>query len=385
MLNKTLVISEIFPPIHGGSGRWLYELYRRLPKDEYLIAAGATFGDKEFDAFSDLNIVRLPLTSDAWGLISIDGILYYAKNFFIIRNLISRYSIKKIHCGRCLPEGLIGLLFKKIKNIPYICFVHGEDIETAATSKELRYIVKDVLKNSFALIANSKNTEQLLINQWNISSNKVHVLHPGMDSSRFIPAENNINVREELGWYNRPVILTVGRLQKRKGQDMLLKAIPIIVEKYPNVLYAIIGDGEEKQNLLSIIDHLSIQNHVQFMSNVSDEKMIHCYQQCTLFILPNRTVDKDIEGFGMVLAEAQSCGKAVLAGNSGGTAETMVIGKTGYVVDCTDPTPLANKVIKMLSSSERLRKMGEQARQHAITHLDWDIHVKKALSVFQSL
>lgn len=385
MPNKTLVISEVFPPIHGGSGRWLYELYRRLPKDDYIIAAGITLGDNEFDTSSELNIIRLPLSSKSWGLISNDGIHLYINNFFIIRRLIKQHNITRIHCSRCLPEGVFGFLFKKLNRIPYICFVHGEEIETASTSKELTYIVNAVLKNSSVLIANSKNTKQILIKQWYISPNKIHVLHPGMDSSRFIPAEPDILIRNALGWNNRPVILTVGRLQKRKGHDILLQALPIIIKKYPNILYAIIGDGEEKDNLLSLVDYLSIKYNVQLLSNVSDEKMIQCYQQCTLFILPNRTVGKDIEGFGMVLAEAQSCGKAVIAGDSGGTAETMIIGKTGYVVDCTTPTPIANEVIKLLSNSETLHTMGVQARQHAIANLDWSIHTKVALSIFDTL
>ena len=157
---------------------------------------------------------------------------------------------------------------------------------------------------------------------------------------------------------------------------MLLKALPDIKKKYQNILYAIIGDGQEREYLISLIKKYSLQHHVQILSNVSDEEMIRCYQQCTVFILPNRTVGKDIEGFG---------GKAVLAGDSGGTAETMIIGKTGYVIDCTAPLPLANKVIEMLSNSEKLHKMGEHARLHAINHLDWNIHVKNALLIFQLL
>lgn len=130
---------------------------------------------------------------------------------------------------------------------------------------------------------------------------------------------------------------------------------------------------------------ISLKENVQFLSEITDEEMIQCYQQCNLFVLPNRTIGKDIEGFGMVLAEAQSCGKPVLAGDSGGTAETMLIGETGYIVDCTKPEPLAEKIIQMLMEKETSKQMGRSAREHVVKTLDWDVHTSKAVTLFKSV
>jgi len=145
---ESLLISEIFPPVHGGSGRWFWELYSRLPREDYYIAAGNTPGAARFDKTHDMNVQRLNLSSKSWGVRSLIGLKFYFRTFLHIRRIIKTHKIKSIHCGRCLPEGLIGCLFKVIYCIPYLCFIHGEDVESAATSRELSWIVRKVLKNA---------------------------------------------------------------------------------------------------------------------------------------------------------------------------------------------------------------------------------------------
>lgn len=385
MTKKTLLISEIFPPKNGGSGRWFWELYTRLPRSEYIIAAGKTEGDDAFDKTHDLNLKRLSLSSSSWGIKSLTGLKFYWRVFSQVRKLIKQYKVTTIHCGRCLPEGFIGYIFNKIYNIPYICYIHGEDVEAAATSRELSWIVKKVLANATTLICNSQNTASLILNNWQAIPDRTVILNPGCDTERFSPAEKNDDVKKSLGWESKQIILTVGRLQERKGQDMLIKAIPVIKQSIPNVLYAIIGDGEEKQKLQTLVETLKIQDNVLFMSEISDEQMIQAYQQCDIFALPNRTVGQDIEGFGMVLVEAQACGKPIIAGASGGTVETMMVGKTGFIVDCTQPEPLANKLIEILQSPEQCKVTGNAGRLHVEKTLDWKVHAEKAKSIFNTI
>jgi phosphatidylinositol alpha-1,6-mannosyltransferase len=112
--------------------------------------------------------------------------------------------------------------------------------------------------------------------------------------------------------------------------------------------------------------------------------MIQCYQQCDLFVLPNRQVGQDIEGFGMVLLEAQACGKPVIAGASGGTAETMRIPQTGHVIPCEGPEPLATLVSDLLADPARLTRMGEAARQWVVDHFDWGVLSSQAKRLFQA-
>lgn len=382
-MKKSILISEIFPPKNGGSGRWFWELYSRLPQESTFIVAGQHEDSEHFDKAHKLSLARLDLNCWTWGIKSVDGFKYYWKTFWSIKKLIKQHNIKSIHCGRCLPEGFMGYLLSKALGLPLLCYVHGEDVEAASQSRELSWMVKRVLNHCHTIICNSNNTASLLTNSWSISDEKIKVLNPGVDASKFIPAVRDMLIKAQLGWNDRPVVLTVGRLQKRKGHDMMVSALPKIKESIPNVLYAIIGGGEEKARLESLVIKNSVQDNVLFMDEIDDDTMLQCYQQCDLFILPNRTVGRDIEGFGMVLVEAQSCGKPVIAGNSGGTRETMVEEETGVVIDCTNIETIADTVCSMLKDKNKLQTMALVAREHVLTTLDWSAHVEKAKALFQ--
>lgn len=384
---KTLLVSEIFPPRHGGSGRWFAELYSRLPRSDYLIAAGATAGDRDADrVLADrLSITRVPLSSPSWGLRSMTGLRYYYRTHRALAALIRSEGISTVHCGRCLPEGVMGWMLKRRFQLPYLCFVHGEDIQTAAESRELSWIIRRVFDNASLLIANSENTASLLYRDWHLSQEKVHVLHPGIDAERFKPAPADPAFLERMGWQGRTVILTVGRLQRRKGQDMLIRALPAIRAAIPDVLYAIVGDGDELPTLKRLVEEHGLGDCVSFLGEIDDTSMVKCYQHCTLFALPNRAEGSDIEGFGMVLAEAQACGRPVLAGDSGGTRETMSVGESGIIADCTAPEPLANAVIDLLGrGAAQLATMGERGRRHVTDHLEWSAHVARASALFEA-
>lgn len=384
-MKKTLLLSEIFPPLKGGSGRWFWEVYTRLPKEKVVIAAGETevsASATEFDKTNPLNCYRLPLSSWSWGLKSLIGLKYYYRVFRAVLKLLKQEQIEVIHCGRCLPEGFIGFLVNKIKGVPYICYIHGEDVETAATSRELSWIVNKALSHADKLICNSQNTANILLDKWQTNPQRTFVVNPGVDTNIFQPAPTDDAVKAQLNWDQQPVILTVGRLQERKGHDVLIQALPAIMQQHPDVLYAIIGDGEKKESLQELVKSLGLQNNVMFMAELSDQQMIQCYQQCDVFVLPNRSVGRDIEGFGMVLVEAQACAKPVIAGDSGGTAETMLVDQTGFIVDCTSPALLAQKVSELLADPKRSQNMGQQGRTHVVKTLDWENLTKQASSLF---
>ncbi len=151
----------------------------------------------------------------------------------------------------------------------------------------------------------------------------------------------------------------------------------------PDVLYAIAGDGEERVALEDLVARTGLGDHVQFLGEVDDDRLVQCYQQCELFVLPNRQVGRDIEGFGMVLLEAQACGKPVVAGASGGTAETMQIPETGLVVPCDGPDALAEVVIELLADPDRRARMGAAARAWAVERFDWETLSRQAEAIFQ--
>jgi phosphatidylinositol alpha-1,6-mannosyltransferase len=382
---KRLLISTVFPPHVGGSGRWFWEIYRRLPADQYLLAVGEHPEQAAFDHSHHLNVIRMPLAMPTWGTLNWDGLRGYLRNFRTISRLVRQHNINQIHCGTLLPEGWIGLLAKRRFGIPYLCYVHGEEMNIGRQSRELGWMMRKVLRSAHLVIANSQNTATVLQSQWLVNDRQLRLMHPGVDIERFVPAARNAEVRRRLGWNDRSVVLTVGRLQARKGQDHFILAMDQIRRAQPNLLYVIIGDGEQRAYLEQLIRERRLQESVQLRINCDDDDLIHCYQQCDLFALPNREVNGDFEGFGMVLLEAQACGRPVLAGTSGGTAETLLPGKTGRVVCCEQNEPLARVVIELLSDRQKVETMGQAARQWVVERFDWKVLSRQANELFESL
>lgn len=367
-----LVVSEVFPPRPGGSGRWLWEIYRRLTDLSVTVAAGETPGAEPFDQASPLCIRRVSLDFRTWGMLSVGGAAGYVRAFVGLLRMSAGERPRAIHCGKCLPEGLLGLALARSFRVPMICFTHGEELALAHTSGELRFLTERVLRGADRVIANSEHTRKMLMSEWRTDGQRVHVLHPGVDSHRFVPAAPDPAVRERLGWTRRRVVLTVGALQKRKGQDMLLRAVPAIRRTFPNILYAIAGEGWERAYLEHLVHELQLEEWVQFLGVPDDRKLVQLYQQCDLFAMPNRQVGWDFEGFGIAFLEAQSCGRGVIAGASGGAPETLTPHVTGELVQGDDPEAVANAVIELLGDPDRLARIGRAARDWVTDRFDWE-------------
>lgn len=376
---KYLLLSEIFPPKTGGSGRWFWDLYTRLGKEGTIIVTDIIDDAEDTDSQSGLDIYRIPLSSNSWGIKSLKGLRFYFSAIRHVLKLVKKHKIESIHCGRTLHEGVIGLVVKYLTGTPYLCYVHGEDIEMCWSSREFVFLVNAVLKNSDLLICNSHNSAKLLDKWSGASKEKVRVLHPGVDASVFRPSD------DETRDPTRKIILTVSRLQPRKGHDVLISAMPEILKVHPDLHYVIVGSGDQYEHLKNQVEKLDLKDHVSLLGECSDEEILYWYQKCDLFVLPNRTIGNDVEGFGIVLLEAQACAKAVIAGDSGGTRETMEVGKTGYIIDCRTTELLSEAIIGLFDDPEKLDKMGKDARQYIMSRFDWPAVVDTSQSIFDEV
>ncbi|WP_417547398.1 glycosyltransferase family 4 protein [Marinobacter segnicrescens] len=368
-MRKILLVSEIFPPQHGGSGRWFWEIYRRFPQESVACLVGHHHRSESVDRGFPHPVYREELANNEWGVRSWTGLRYYLRTWRIMAKLARKESVEHVHCGRVLPEGLAALLLKLTHRIPYICYVHGEDVETAKTSRELKLLTSIVMRGAEKIIANSHNSENVLTEKWGVPKRKVVVMTPGVDIDKFHP---DISSPRPASWVGKTVILTVGRLQKRKGQDMMIRTLPELIKTVPNLHYCIVGDGDEREPLEKLAEELGVADRVEFAGEVDDEKMVVLYQHCSLFALPNRRVGNDEEGFGMVLLEAQACGRPVLAGDSGGTKETFADGVTGILADCSEPKSLYAAVHGLIKDGEKLNKMGSEGRKSVARKFSWD-------------
>jgi phosphatidylinositol alpha-1,6-mannosyltransferase len=377
-----LVLAQVFPPRRGGSGRWLWDLYRRLPGFDVHVVTATTPDGPAFDRVSELAVERIPLDFSSWGVWDWRGGPQYAAALLRLRRIVTEQRPQVIHCGKCLPEGLLAASIRRWAGIPFFTFVHGEELTLAASSRELRRLTRKVLRTAACVIANSDHTRTLLIDHWRVPSEQIVVMHPGVDTAHFVPAARSLAARRNLEWGSRQVILTVGALQKRKGQDMLIRALPAIRQRCLDVLYAIAGEGWERPSLESLVAECGVADLVQFRGMPGDAELVACYQQCDLFALPNRQVGWDFEGFGIVLLEAQACGKPVITGRSGGTAETIDPSRTGEIVDCDAPDLLADLAADLLQDDARRERMGTLARQWVVERFAWDVLSRQAAELF---
>src|SRR5215510_1006675 len=232
---NTLLISDIFPPKVGGSIRFYWEIYRRLPREQFTIAAGEDSRQLEFDQTHDLRVHRVPLTLTDWGLVSINGIRGYYRSVKELLRLVKANHIDMIHCGRCLPEGLMSSLVKSFTGIPYICYAWGEDLTSAATSREMTFLARKVLHGAKCIVTCSQNTRKILINDWAVPDERIRLIYPGVDTQRFVPMPKDQDFLKKIGWEGRTVILTVSRLQKRKGHDQMIPGLVKIRKQVPDV------------------------------------------------------------------------------------------------------------------------------------------------------
>jgi phosphatidyl-myo-inositol dimannoside synthase len=362
-LLKSLLLTGVFPPKTGGSGRWLWDIYRQLPREKVVIVAGDHAEAAPFESTHDLNVYRLPFFFPDYGTISVNGFNRYRRVTRRVLRIAVKERVATIHCGALLPDGWIGQLVAKKLELPLLVYLHGEELCYTASSRQLNWMARRVLRYASTVVVNSHNTRRIARDHWGVSEEKLRVLHPGVDCERFTPVERSAEVRQRLGWGERPVILTVGRLQKRKGQDLLIRALSAIRGRVPDVLYAIVGEGDERANLERLAEQLGLNSHVRFHGEPPDADLPECYQQCDLFVLPNRRIGDDLEGFGIVLLEAQACGKPVIAGDTGGTVETMQVGQTGNVADVERGDLLADSICALLRQPRLRLSMGIAARK----------------------
>jgi phosphatidylinositol alpha-1,6-mannosyltransferase len=266
---------------------------------------------------------------------------------------------------------VIGYLLRKIARIPYCVYAHGEEIGTALSSRQLTLLMRRTYGAADRIIANSRNT-QALLSQIGVPETRIVLIPPGVDIRRFTPADSEES-RRRLGLQGQRILLTVGRLQRRKGQDMVIRAMPALRASIPNLRYVIVGSGEEEAHLRSLALQLGVGTCVSFVGAVPDRDLPDYYRACDVFVLPNREEpNQDIEGFGIVFLEANACGKPVVGGRSGGTSDAVLDGATGLLIDGGSESALTEALRSLLQDGQRAAALGAEGRRRVVESFSWE-------------
>ena len=168
------------------------------------------------------------------------------------------------------------------------------------------------------------------------------------------------------------LILSVGRLSRRKGFDMVIRSMPELARRGIDARYVLVGIGEDREYLEVLARELGVENRVHLIGHAAPEDLPRWYNACDVFAMPNREINGDTEGFGMVFIEAAACGKAVISGQAGGTGDAVLDGVTGLRVNGADPAAVADALSSLLLDGEILASMGQRGFRRAMQEFAWD-------------
>jgi len=269
--------------------------------------------------------------------------------------LVKRENIDVVCIGELNSGSWLGLFCQRWLGCKMISYIHGEEITTRTTYLSYGRLRGAYLRRADAVVAVSNFTRQALQDLMGVPSGKITLLENGVDSERFKPGPRPDRLVYRYGVEGKHVLLTVGRLVPRKGIDRTIEAMPRILREIPDAHYLIVGEGEYRAELESLVSARGLEDRVTFAGRVDDAELVDHYRLCDLFLMPNRELsDHDTEGFGLVFLEANACGKAVIGGRAGGAVEAVRDGQNGLLVDADEWAPIADAVIRLLTD-ETLR------------------------------
>lgn len=374
MSNRYLVLTELFLPTKGGTAVWFDEVYRRLGGKEIHIITADVPGARDYDIDHPNSVHRLSLRRVPW--LRPESLGMYLKFFGKALWLALTNHFDAIHAGRALPEGLVAWLVARLTLRPLIIYAHGEELTGWGKGKKYK-AMQFALRNADIVIANSDFTRETLLGM-NVSPKRIELIHPGVDVNRFHPGLpfEDLHGRLELK-SDSLLLLSVGRLSRRKGFDAVIRCIPELLAGGLDVHYAIIGIGEDETYLRRLARDEGVSSRVHQLGHVPSEDLPRWYNACDLFVMANRDVAGDTEGFGIVFLEAAACGKAAIAGRAGGTGSSVVHGVTGLRVDGTCHRALVDVIFQLLKDDSARKKLGDNGLQRTVASLSWDAVAEK--------
>jgi phosphatidylinositol alpha-1,6-mannosyltransferase len=201
---------------------------------------------------------------------------------------------------------------------------------------------------------------------------------PGIDTEHFAPTDSS-ELTSELGLTDKKVIVSVGRLVHRKGQDVLIEAMPHLLKEIPDAHLVLIGEGPYRGYLETRVKNLGIDSKVTFIGRITYVDLPRYICLGEVFVMPSRSrlAGLEVEGLGIVYLEASACGLPVIAGNSGGAPDAVVQGVTGLVVNGKDQHVVAMSIATLLNDQEKAREMGRKGREWVIDQWRWEIWSEK--------
>jgi phosphatidylinositol alpha-1,6-mannosyltransferase len=367
--NKFLLITSHFPPVRGGISTLIEGFASHFPSNLLVVLATEANGAERYDEKLSFKIYRGDFILDCPVL---SWPIQLLRLFIILRSILKKENIEKVLIATILPAGIIGLILKIFYNISYVLFAHGRDV-FYPKSFVRRCVIALILKNAEKIIANSEYTKRCILH-FGIDFDKIAKVNPATDINFFMPLEDISAFKKTYGLEGKKIILTIGRLEVRKGHDMVIRTLPLIIKEIPEIIYLIIGKGDEEARLKSLVKELNVENFVYFIEDAPQENLPLFYNICDLFIMVSREIKDtgNVEGFGLVYLEANACGKPVIAGRSGGVEDAVIDGFNGLMVNPENMEEIKIAIIQLLKNKNLAFKLGNNGLKRARENFTWE-------------
>ena len=369
--NPVLFVTNDFGPRAGGIETFIIGLIQRRPFGQTIVYTSSQPESEQYDAdwmknygvrvIRDRSKILLPTPRVA----------------FQLRRIIKSEGITTAAFGAAAPLGLLSASMKRAGVLRTVALTHGHEVWWAkvfpfnillrrigATVDVLTYL-GEFTRNAIASALTAKAKSAMV------------KIAPGIDVDHFSPSEASA-LRQSLGLADKKVIVSVGRLVHRKGQDHLIESMPEILEVVPNAHLLLVGQGPYRDYLQQLVTKNALEDSVTFIGRIQYADLPQYICVGDIFAMPSRSrlMGLEVEGLGIVYLEASACGLPVLAGNSGGAPDAVLHNETGLVVDGTDNKQIATAAIELLTKEDSARKMGEVGRQWIIDKWRWEIWSK---------
>ena len=359
-----LIVTRNFPPDIGGMQNLMGGLSESLiDHGPVKVFAYETQNSKIFDNKCLMKIER------------VKGIKLFRK--YRKANLVNSFVNENSNIRAIITDHWKSLELLKteyLKRTKTFCLLHSKEINHDLNSLLNKRLIKSTNKANF-IIANSHFTKNLAI-RVGIDPLKIHVIFPGVKKPQIIDATSK-NEAENIFKDTFPRIITVARLDKRKGHDKILMSIKNLKEKFPKIKYVCIGHGEEEENLVKLSKELNLQEEVVFLKNINENLKLALLSSSNLFLMPSRIVRKSVEGFGISFVEAASYGVGSIGGKDGGASDAISNQKTGLICDGDDLNSIYDSVLDFFKDKNFV-KFGDSARKFS-ENFHWNKVVKKYL------
>ena len=361
-----LVITRNFPPDVGGIQILMGGLSESLLNHGPVKVFAYEYPNSDiYDKKSSLNIER------------IKGIKLFRK--YRKANLINSFinansNIRAVFADHWKSLELINK--EHLKKTKSFCLLHSKEINHEIGSSLNKRLIKSTDKADF-IIANSNYTKELAI-KVGINPSKIHAIFPGIQKPTIV--ENSWKIKaEKIYGESFPKIITVARLDKRKGHDKILMLIKNLKPKFPKIKYVSIGTGEEENNLIKLSKELSLEEDVIFLKNINFDLKIALIAEANLFLMPTRIEKKSVEGFGISFIEAASYGVGSIGGKDGGASDAITHNKTGLICDGNDLNSIYDAVINFFQD-ENFVKYGKNALEFS-EKFHWNKTIKNYMKL----